>query len=128
MTILLGLDVGTKRTGAALADTNAGFVIALDTIHHASPEELGTCIAVLAREKHVSEIIIGLPRLPQGDEGKQALLVRELVTILTENLSQKITLIDERFTSHGATRGMDPDAKAACEMLSVVLDQRKKDY
>lgn len=126
MAVLLGLDAGTRRTGVAFADTTAGFVMALDTIQHSSPEELIERIAIIAQEKHISEIVIGLPRLPQGEEGKQAGLVRVLADALTKKLQLPITLIDERYSTHGAVPGVDPDAKAACDMLSVVLDQRMK--
>lgn len=102
--------------------------MALDTIRHKTAEELVTRITELATAKHASEIIIGLPRLPQGEEGKQAHLVRDLAALLQKALDLPITLIDERYSTHGAAPGTDPDAKAACEMLSVVLDQRKKDY
>lgn len=127
MPVLLGLDAGTRRTGVAFADTKAGFVMALDTIRHATPEELVLRIVELAKAKNAAEIIIGLPRLPQGEEGKQAGLVRELVEMLKKALGLPITLIDERYSTQGSA-GTDPDAKAACDMLSVVLDQRKKDY
>jgi len=128
MSVLLGLDAGTRRTGVAFADTKAGFVMALDTIHHKTPEELVTRITELARAKNAAEIIIGLPRLPQGEEGKQAGLVRELATMLEKSLHLPVTLVDERYSTHGTQAGGDSDAKAACEMLSVVVDQRKKDY
>ena len=125
MSLLLGIDAGTRRTGVAFADTKAGFVMALDTISHRNVEELVTRISELANSKHVAELIIGLPRLPQGEEGKQAGLVRELVELLKIALGLPVTLIDERYSTHGTSPGMDPDAKAACEMLSVVVDQRK---
>jgi putative Holliday junction resolvase len=128
MSVLLGIDAGTRRTGIAFADTKAGFVMALDTIRHQSPDELVTRITELAHQKHASELIIGLPRLPQGEEGSQAALVRTIAEKLKNALNLPITLIDERFSTYGVQPGTDPDAKAACEMLSVVLDQRKKDY
>ncbi|MBP9850657.1 MAG: Holliday junction resolvase RuvX [Candidatus Peribacteraceae bacterium] len=125
---LLGIDAGTRRTGVAFADTKAGFVMALDTIKHKTPEELVVRITELAKAKNASEIIMGLPRLPQGEEGRQAGLVRELAAALEKALGIPVQLIDERYSSQGGAHGTDPDAKAACEMLSVVLDQRKKDY
>lgn len=128
MSVLLGLDAGTRRTGVAFADTKAGFVMALDTVTHSSVDEQVKKISELVKAKNVSEIILGLPRLPQGEEGSQARLVRSLAETLQKTLSIPITLIDERYSTRGAERGVDPDAKAACEMLSVVLDQRKKGY
>ncbi len=126
MPILLGIDAGTRRTGVAFADTKAGFVMALDTIRHRSIEELVNRIVLLAKQRNASEIVIGLPCLPQGDEGKQAVLVRELAEILKKTLGLPVTLIDERYSTYGTQPGTDPDAKAACEILSVVIDQRRK--
>ncbi len=125
---LLGIDAGTKRTGIAFADTKAGFVMALDTIRHSSQENLVQRIVELVQEKKISEIILGLPRLPQGDEGSQALLVRAIAEKLKKVIAIPITLIDERYSSYSSDAGIDPDARAACEMLSVVVEQRKKDY
>lgn len=126
--ILLGLDIGTKRTGVAYADTSAGFVMALDTIHHTTVDELLARVVQIANEKKASEIIVGLPRLPQGDEGSQATFVRSVVESLKAKISVPLTLVDERYSSYGAGAGTDPDAKAACEMLSLALDMRKKGY
>lgn len=128
MSILLGVDAGTRRTGVAFADTKAGFVMALDTIHHTSAEELVDRIVQLVKQRKVDEVIIGLPRLPQGDEGKQAILVRELAEVLRKTLQIPVTLIDERYSTFASEGGTDPDAAAACSMLSVIVDQRKKGY
>ncbi len=125
MARLLALDIGNRRTGVAFADEKAGFVMALDTIHHKTPEELFTSIGALITTRGIAELIIGLPRLPQGEEGSQAEKIRGLVTEMKKRFSIKITLMDERYTSFTQQKGIDSDAQAACSLLSVLLDQRK---
>lgn len=124
--LLLALDIGNRRTGVALADDTAGFVMALDTIHHKKEEELIDAIDVIVKKRQISELIVGLPRLPGGEEGSQAVHVRAVVEKLTAKIGIPVTLIDERFSTHAAKNGSDPDAAAACSMLDVILSQRKK--
>lgn len=126
--ILLGIDIGRKRTGVAYADTSAGFVMALDTVKHTTTEEIVDRLVVMATEKKAGEIIVGLPRLPQGEEGAEAHHVRAVADLLQKRLSIPVTFIDERYSSLGATGDTDVDAKAACDLLSVVLDQRETSY
>lgn len=126
--ILLGIDIGRKRTGVAYADTSAGFVMALDTVKHTTTEEIVDRLVVMATKKKAGEIIVGLPKLPQGKEGSQAQHVRAVADLLQKRLSIPVTFMDERYTSLGATWDCDTDAKAACDLLSVALDQRKTSY
>lgn len=125
MSILLAADIGKRRTGLALADTVAGFVVALDTIRHTSDEALLDAIQKTVRERQASEIVIGLPLLPQGKEGEQAAYVRGIAGSLSALVSIPVTLVDERYTTGRKTTASDPDARAACELLSTVLDQRR---
>ncbi len=126
--ILLSLDIGKRRTGIAYGDTSSDFVMALDTIHHKSTEELLEKVGKIIQERKPSEIIVGLPRLPQGQEGSQSTFVRSVIERLQSKILLPMTLVDERFSSYGSVSGSDPDAKAACEMLTLVLRQRNKDY
>lgn len=98
--------------------------MALDTIHHKTPEELFASIGTLIAQRGIGELIIGLPRLPQGEEGSQAQKIRTLASDIERRFSINITLMDERYTSFTQEKEIDPDAQAACELLSVVLDQR----
>ncbi len=123
MTTLLAADIGKRRTGLALADTKAGFIMALDTVKHASDEELLSALSKIITSKKIDELVIGLPLLPQGAEGEQATYVRRIATVCETTFGIPVTLMDERYSTP-ATRTSDPDAAAACAMLTVVLDQR----
>ncbi|MFA5799481.1 MAG: Holliday junction resolvase RuvX [Candidatus Peribacteraceae bacterium] len=125
MSGILALDIGTKRTGLAYAQTGQGFVMALDTLRHDSTDELIALLRPIAKGKKVGELIVGLPRLLSGVEGKQAGLVRKTADAIAAALRLPVTFVDERFTSGAGERG-DPDARAACAILSIVLAQREK--
>lgn len=127
MSFLLGIDIGKRRTGLAVGDVSSGFVMALDTFHHKTDEALIEKICDVVKLKNISELVIGLPRLPQGGEGEQAKFVQSIAKILGEKTGLPITMLDERYTTKQAS-GMesDPDARAACDLVSLALDQRKK--
>ncbi len=124
---LLGLDIGTKRTGVAFADTKAGFVVALDTIHHRSVDELCSSLSPIITSKKISELVIGLPRLLDGSEGAQSRSVREAAQSIATMFSLPITFMDERYSSMNATKE-SADSKAACSIVEVVVSQRKNKY
>ncbi len=123
----LGVDIGTVRTGVAFADDHAGFIVALETVSHRSMEELAKHIAKIALEKKIDRLIVGLPRLPSGEEGKQAMIVRETTKMIVQSTSLPFEFIDERYTTLGGSHKQktDQDAKAACELLAVLLDRNK---
>ena len=127
MSRLLGLDLGNARTGIAFADTQSGFVVALDTFSHRTTEDLVLHLRILIREKKIDAMVAGLPRLPSGEEGEQAQSVRAMVQDIERKTGLPIVLIDERYTTicEKGKYKSDVDARAACEILSLYLDQKK---
>ena len=127
MSGLLALDIGMKRTGVAFSPGGTGIVMALDTIKHRSTQELVEALTKIATEKKFSAIVIGLPLLPQGGEGEQVFLVREVGKAIEAALAIPVSFLDERYTTSAKReRGTDVDARAACDLLSVALDKRDK--
>ncbi len=114
------------RTGIAFADEKRGFVMALQTIVHTSTNELTIAIEKIVKEKKIEKIIIGLPRLLSGTEGKQAALVRDAAAEIAKQTGLKIEFMDERYTSTGSsnTSKTDKDALAACDLLNAYLDRK----
>jgi putative Holliday junction resolvase len=129
MSKLLALDIGTRRTGVAYADTASGIVMALETIKHSSDDELTRHVATLVKKMKISELIIGLPKLLDGSEGKQSLLVRSAAQSIVDVVHLPLKFVDERFTSgKRGDKSSDKDARAACAILTVVIDQRRNQY
>ena len=102
---VLGLDVGDKRIGLALSDSGGILASPLTIIDHTT--ETGDIEAILkiAREREAERIIVGLPRLMNGDVGPQA----QKVPGLYRGNARKYTNIpieyrDERLTTVTAQR------------------------
>ena len=125
MTSVLALDIGKRRTGIAFGDTKAGMLAALDTVSHTSIEELVEKLKPIVKAKCTTKLYVGLPLLPDGTEGEQARFVRSAIDVLSKNLSVPVECIDERYTSGVTHPNQDPDAKAACALLEVVLDRER---
>ena len=127
---MLALDVGTRRTGAAWSDMTVGIPLPLDTIHHQSEEELFRSVENIIDEKKIDHLLIGLPRLPSGDEGSQAQWSRHIGALLGQK-GLPVTFIDERYSSpkssshkHAIPVGkIDGDAAAACALISAFTDK-----
>ena len=126
MSRLLALDIGTKRTGVAYLDESVGVPLPLPTIAHQSEQELVDAVSALATQRGVSQWIIGLPRLPGGEEGAQAALVRKIADQLQQATGLPVTFVDERYSTPRGFSGRDPNAEAAWNILSS-NPQRAKD-
>ncbi len=119
----LALDIGSKRTGVAYGDSSDDILFSLASLQHASVAELLESIAALVTHYRIDEVVLGLPLLPGGTEGKQATSVRNLAKALHEaNIHH--SFLDERYTSK-ADKSLDLDASAACQLLMVKLKMKR---
>ena len=118
---ILGLDIGTRRTGVAFVDQSIGVPLALDTIESDSEADLVAQLLQLCDEREIDLLVIGLPLLPSGEEGAQSSFVR-LIGSRLEETEMPVEYLDERYTTqkHGENDG---DARAACELLTLFLDR-----
>jgi putative holliday junction resolvase len=108
VTRLLGLDVGEKRIGVAVADA-AGIATPLTTLRRAATHEQdAAAIARLLADESATEIIVGLPLEAAGQEGAQARLTREWVEAIRPALNAAVRYRDERLTSHVAEQRVGP--------------------
>lgn len=102
---LLGIDLGDKRTGLALADQQLDVVSPLKTIEVplARGGELIERIRGTIEAHGAGEIVIGLPLNMDGSEGPQAAKIRAFAQLLGEGApGVPIHLHDERLTSDEA--------------------------
>jgi putative Holliday junction resolvase len=105
---LLGLDLGEKRIGVAVADAD-GIAMPLTTLRRGSTHEQdAAAIARLLADQGATEIIVGLPLEAAGQEGAQARITREWVDGVRPHLDASVRYRDERLTSHVAEQRVGP--------------------
>jgi len=109
MTRLLGLDLGARRIGLALADDDGSSARPLSTLHRG--RTLATdeaAVRAVVEAESVDELVVGLPLEASGAEGPQAVLTRAWAASLGERLGLPVTLRDERLSSHLAEVRLGP--------------------
>jgi len=106
---ILGLDLGERRIGVAVADLDGGRALPLDTVRRArTPEADVLALAHVVAEQHAVEIVVGLPLDASGIEGSQATTTRAWVGAVADGLGVPVALRDERLTSHLAEERVGP--------------------
>jgi putative Holliday junction resolvase len=108
VTRLLGIDLGEKRIGLAIAD-DGGAAAPLTTIRRGrDPQADADTIGAIVTSSDVAELVVGLPLNASGSEGPQASLTRDWAAALASSLGLPVTLRDERLSSHLAETRLGP--------------------
>ena len=96
---LIGLDVGTKRIGVAIADSSVRIAVPTTTINVKNGTEFAE-ISRLAKTNNTNWFVVGLPRNNSGKETAQSAYAREFAKTLQEVIpGAKIRFQDESLTS-----------------------------
>ena len=105
MSRLLGIDLGARRIGLAVADSGIGGARPLATIGRAASIDADAdAIGRVCREQDVIELVVGLPIDTRGDEGEMAVAARAWAAEIGSRLELPVTLRDERLSSFEAER------------------------
>jgi putative pre-16S rRNA nuclease len=106
---LLGVDLGERRMGLAIADADGGRAMPLATLRRArSSDADAAALLEVVRRQEVVELVVGLPLDASGDEGLQARLTRAWADSIQPRIGLPVTLRDERLTSHLAEQRVGP--------------------
>lgn len=124
---ILGLDVGEKRIGTALANNIARLPQPTEVIE-AGSGAYGK-IAEFAAKEDVQMIVIGIPRNLSGEETAQSHTIREFAAGLAKTTDIPIEFADESLSSNRAdemaknlnVRNASRDSLAACFILEEFL-------
>jgi putative Holliday junction resolvase len=133
----MGLDVGDRRIGIAIADELGTIASPLATVARGKGDLAQ--IRGLAQDRGVSHLIVGLPTGLSGREGPQAAAVRAFAEILRSAVAPEmhVEFWDERLTTTVAERTLREsgrrrkqrkeqiDAVAAAVILQGYLDARR---
>ena len=99
---LIGIDPGGKRIGIALSDENKIVATPYTTIIKENYRDLVDQIKKIVKEHDISGIVIGNPINMDGTEGPSSQSAKDLAKNLSKDITENITLWDERLSSQGA--------------------------
>lgn len=103
---LLGLDIGEKRVGIAFGDTSDGRVFPLKVLSAQEVLDHAKSFRYLIEDYDPQRLVVGLPISLDGEEGPQALRVREAALRIQEHTQLTCDFVDERLSSAQAKRLM----------------------
>jgi putative pre-16S rRNA nuclease len=105
VTRVLGIDLGARRIGLAVADHGIGIARPLATVNRgASLDADADVIGRVCREQDATELVVGLPVDASGTEGPMAAAARDWAAAIGARLGLPVTLRDERLSSFEAER------------------------
>lgn len=133
----LGIDLGTKRIGVALANSEGTLATPFEVIARSGDRARDhRAIAALAEETGAVALIVGLPLSLDGSVGEAAASAQREAAELAEATGLPVELWDERLTTVSADRDLMAldmragarrrvvDKVAASVMLQAWLDHR----
>ena len=99
---LIGIDPGGKRIGIALSDENKIVATPYTTIIKENYSDLVHQIQKIVKDYDIDGIVIGNPINMDGTEGPSSQSAKDLAKNLSKDITENITLWDERLSSQGA--------------------------
>lgn len=118
----VALDVGEKRIGVALANSDIKIAVAYDTIE-VNGDEVRAIAEILVREK-ADVLVVGYPRNQAGEATQQTAFVEQFVAQLRD-IAPSIVFQDESLTSVRAEEILQarkqPYAKGDVDALAASL-------
>jgi putative Holliday junction resolvase len=134
----LALDVGDRRVGAAIGNSDLRVATPIQVIERRSIEQDAHAFGEIVSKYGVDHLIVGLPRNMDESDGPQAATVRSYAEKIAQALNMPLTLWDERLTTmdaaarlastgaHGKKSRRAIDAIAASVILQDYLDSQDK--
>jgi putative Holliday junction resolvase len=109
VTRILGIDLGERRIGLAIADGDGSPARPLRTIRRGrTPEDDATVLGPIVAANGVAELVVGLPLEASGAHGPQAELTDTWAGEIAAALELPLTMRDERLSSHLAEQRLGP--------------------
>ena len=134
----LGVDLGSRRIGLALSDSEGRLATPLEVLKRSGSMAADhAAIATVVAERQVETVVVGLPLSLDGSAGPAALAVRSEVGRLAKAVDVPVTTCDERLSTAEAERSLRAcppgrakqrqvvDMVAAAVILQAWLDTRR---
>ena len=99
---LMGIDPGKKHVGIAISDENKVIATPYRTLIKVDFETFIKDIKEIITDNNIKGIIIGNPINMDGSESQSSQSAKDMAINLSKNISEPITMWDERLSSQGA--------------------------
>ncbi len=104
---VVGIDLGTKRIGVAVSDSDGRLATPYEVIERGRDAAADRRrLAALAQELEADRVVVGLPLSMDGSVGPAARAALEEVAHLQEVLDVPVETFDERLTTVSADRSL----------------------
>jgi len=135
---LMGIDPGKKRIGIAISDENKAVATPYKVLTKDDYSAFVEEIKKIITDNDIKGVIIGNPINMDGTPSESSQSAKDMAINLSKNISEPITMWDERLSSHGAfnlASNLDTntskkvkklDQNAAAFILQGALDYLKK--
>jgi putative Holliday junction resolvase len=108
---ILGIDLGERRIGLAIADADGFAARPLATLNRArslAPHDDAATLAKIVAEQRVADLVVGLPLEASGAHGPMAEAATTWANAVAALLGLPVTMRDERLSSHLAELRLGP--------------------
>ena len=99
---LMGIDPGGKRVGIAISDENKIIATPYKTLIKNKYSDFVKELIEIVNENKIMGIVIGNPINMDGSSSQSSQSARDLAINLSKDITENITLWDERLSSQGA--------------------------
>jgi len=125
---LMGLDVGTRTIGIAIADPTLSVASPVETIARKKFTVDAQRIKALIAEREVGGIVLGLPINMDGSEGPRCQSVRQFARNLDQLLGVDYTFWDERLSTAAVQRMLIDEADLSRARRGELVDKMAAAY
>lgn len=101
---VMGLDIGEKRIGVAIADTATGIATPLCVMDAHEVLDNARPWRMLVQDHEPEMLVCGLPKTMRGGVGHQATRIREQAERIARTCGLPVEFVDERLSSAEAKR------------------------
>jgi putative Holliday junction resolvase len=105
---IIGVDLGEKRIGIAVADVDGAAVPLVTLRRGRTPAADAAALLRIAVEQGAAEVVVGLPLEAAGTEGPQSAITRAWVDAVSGLVGLSFTWRDERLSSYLAEQRLGP--------------------
>jgi putative Holliday junction resolvase len=117
----LGLDLGTKRIGVAVSDSEGLLATPIEVIaRQKDAHQDHLAVVELVKEWEVNIVVVGMPYSLDGQEGPMAQKTLEEVKSLSDILPVPVVTYDERLTTVTAERSLREQGVSSKEGRKVI--------